>query len=315
MTVYKDIEHLPGFRNAVVTIGTFDGVHLGHQQIINQLRAEAERVNGETVIITFHPHPRKIVREHANTVQLLTTVEERAELMRKAGVDNLVIVPFTKGFSDVVPKKYIEDFLYARFKPAVVIIGYDHRFGKDRQGDYKLLEEYSAKGLFTLKEIPQHLINDSTVSSTRIRSALNQGDVELAAKLLGFDFFFEGIVIRGDQRGRTIGYPTANLQVVNEDKIIPANGVYAVRIDINNEHHSGMMNIGVRPTVDGTRQTIEVNIFNFAKDIYGTTVRVHVKSFIREEKKFSSLDELKARLAIDRELSVKAMSQAGNLQG
>lgn len=301
MNVFTDIDTLPRFKNAVVTIGTFDGVHLGHQEIISRLKSEVLRVGGESVIITFHPHPRKIVQNKAEKIQLLTTIEERAELLRAAGVDNLVIVPFTKMFSEQEPKTYVEEFLYARFRPAVVIIGYDHRFGRERQGDYKLLEAYSARGLFELREIPQQLINNSTISSTRIRGALLEGKVELANQLLGFNFFFEGIVIRGDQRGRTIGFPTANLQVINEDKIIPANGVYAVQVreNRNGTLHYGMMNVGVRPTVDGTKQTIEVHLFNFKQDIYGSTLRVYLKGFIREEKKFQGLPELKARLAED----------------
>lgn len=304
MKVHTEIDHLPRFKNAVVTIGTFDGVHLGHQQIIQQLKSEAARVDGETVIITFHPHPRKIVQNRPEQIQLLTTIEERAELMEKAGIDHLVIVPFTKKFSECEPAAYVKDFLHAAFSPSVVIIGYDHKFGKDRKGDYKLLEKFAEQGFFELKEIPQHLINDSTVSSTRIRNALNEGDITTANELLGFEFFFEGIVVRGDQRGRTIGYPTANLQVVNEDKLIPANGVYAVRALLKHgEEKNGMMNIGLRPTVDGTRKTIEVHLFNFDNDIYGTLLRIYVKSFIRQEKKFGSVEELKAQLDRDKKVA------------
>ena len=311
MNVFTDIDTLPRFRNAVVTIGTFDGVHLGHQEIISRLKSEVRRVDGESVIITFHPHPRKIVQNKAEKIQLLTTIEERAELLRGVGVDNLVIVPFTKMFSEQDPERYVEDFLYARFRPAVVIIGYDHRFGRSRQGDYKLLEEYSAKGLFELKEIPQQLINNNVVSSTRIRTALIEGDIALANQLLGFSFFFEGIVVRGDQRGRTIGFPTANLQVINEDKLIPGNGVYAVEVreNRNGVFHKGMMNVGVRPTVDGSKQTVEVHLFDFAQDIYGTTLRVYLKGFIRKEKKFSGLQELKSRLAEDEQVARRIVAE------
>lgn len=310
MKVFKDVDQLPAFKNAVITIGTFDGVHLGHRKIIELLLSEAKRVSGETVIITFHPHPRKIVPNRNENVQLLTTIEERAALMRTHGIDNLVIVPFTKSFSEQVPEKYVEEFLVARFKPAVVIIGYDHKFGKERQGDYKLLETYKAKGFFDLREIPQQMIAENAVSSTRIRTALNEGNVQLANQLLGYPFFFEGIVERGDQRGRTIGFPTANLQVLTEDKLLPANGVYAVEVEVKRESDSetghmnllkGMMNIGVRPTVDGTRKTIEINLFDFEGNLYGLTLRVHVNAFIREEKKFGGLDELKAQLALDRQ--------------
>ena len=302
MNLHKDIEHLPQFKKAVITIGTFDGVHQGHQKIIDQLKTEAKKTGGETVIITFHPHPRKIV--HAGEeVRLITTIEERIELLSAAGIDHLVIVPFTREFSELEPRDYVETFLKKRFNPAVVIIGYDHKFGKGRKGDYKLLEDYSAKGFFTLKEIPQHVINDSTVSSTRIRDYIQNGEIGNANSLLGYEFNFEGLVVKGDQRGRTIGFPTANLELTNEEKIVPDNGVYAVTVSFT-PHASrltlkGMMNIGVRPTVNGTKKTIEVNIFNFSEDIYGKKIRVHIRSFLRKEKKFSGVDELRSQLEKD----------------
>jgi riboflavin kinase/FMN adenylyltransferase len=310
MKVYTDIERLPAFNKAVVTIGTFDGVHLGHQKIIRQLKTEADKIEGETVIITFHPHPRKVVL-NAKNIRLITTIDERIELLEQKGIDNLVIVPFTRGFSELEPENYVEEFLKAKFNPAVVIIGYDHKFGKERKGDYKLLEEYSSKGYFALKEIPQQLINDSTVSSTLIRNALTEGKISFANNLLGYTFYFDGKVVKGDQRGRTIGYPTANLKVEVDDKIIPANGVYAVEAMVSVNHQTailkgegtilkGMMNIGVRPTVDGKNRSIEVNLFDFDEDIYGGTLRVYVKSFLRPEQKFNNLDELKKQLANDK---------------
>lgn len=321
MKVHTDIEHLPGFIKAVVTIGTFDGVHLGHQKIIARLKKEAERIGGETVIITFHPHPRKVVVDAQQKILLITTIEERIELLSGKGVDHLVIVPFTKGFSELESREYVEDFLYAKFRPSIVIIGYDHKFGRQRKGDYKLLEEYSAKGLFELKEIPQHLINDSTVSSTHIRKSLNEGNIADANKLLGYDFYFDGKVVRGDQRGRTIGYPTANLKMENEDKILPANGVYAVKAMIRKptetgefisgdsaSSYEGMMNIGVRPTVDGSSKTIEVHLFDFSEDIYDMTLRVFVLAYLRPEQKFSGLNELKQQLASDKENALKMMN-------
>ncbi len=311
MNLHKDIEHLPHFKNAVITIGTFDGVHQGHQKIIEQLKSEAKKIGGETVIITFHPHPRKIVHLDQE-VRLITTIEERIELLSSAGIDNLVIVPFTRDFSELEPRDYVETFLKKRFNPAIVIIGYDHKFGKGRKGDYKLLEEYSAKGFFTLKEIPQHVINDSTVSSTQIRDYIQNGDIGNANSLLGYDFNFEGLVVKGDQRGRTIGFPTANLEITNAEKIVPGNGVYAVKIKFTTDHSlltfKGMMNIGIRPTVDGTKRTIEVNIFNFNEDIYGKKIRVYIRSFLRKEIKFSGVDELKSQLEKDKISAIKLMS-------
>jgi riboflavin kinase/FMN adenylyltransferase len=310
MNVHTDIEHLPEINKAVVTIGTFDGVHLGHQKIIAQLKAEAARIGGETVIITFHPHPRKVV--HAGRdVRLLTTIEERVELLSAVGIDHLVIVPFTHDFSELEPLEYVETFLKKKFNPSVVIIGYDHKFGKDRKGDYKLLEDYSARGYFELKEIPQHVINHVTVSSTKIRDYIQNGEIAKANELLGYNFNFEGEVIKGDQRGRTIGFPTANLKVTNEEKIVPGNGVYAVNLLLSpldsRLSFKGMMNIGVRPTVDGTKRTIEVNIFNFNEDIYERKLRVFVKGFLRGEKKFSGIEELKGQLEKDKVAAMQAL--------
>lgn len=315
MKVYHSTDTVPAFNRAVITIGTFDGVHLGHQQILQQLKQEAARIGGETVIITFHPHPRKVVADTRQPVQLINTIEEKIELLEKNGIDHLVIVPFTPAFSQLTPGEYVEHFLVHNFHPHTVIIGYDHRFGQGRKGDYKLLEEYSARLGFELKEIPAHVIQESTVSSTRIREAILQGTIEMANALLGYDFFFEGIVTEGNKLGRTLGYPTANLQISQEEKVIPGNGVYAVEVDspsleLQRASHSpltnhqsllkGMMNIGVRPTVDGTKRMIEVNIFDFDADIYGRELRVYVKKYLRGEQKFNGLDALKQQLATDK---------------
>lgn len=306
MKVYHSTEQMPVFRNAVVTIGTFDGVHIGHQQILTQLKQEAARIHGETVIVTFHPHPRKVVAAGQTPVFLINSIEEKIELLEKNGIDNLVIVPFTEAFSQQSPEEYIEYFLIEKFHPHTVIIGYDHRFGKGRKGDYKLLEEYSARLGFDLKEIPAHVIDNSTVSSTRIREAILGGDIEQARSLLGYDFFFEGKVVEGNKLGRTLGYPTANLQVAMEEKLVPGNGVYAVTVALpSGEVKHGMMNIGVRPTVDGTKRMIEVNIFDFNEDIYGSIIRVYVKKYLRGEQKFNGLDALKQQLAIDKENSLQ----------
>ena len=302
MKVYHSTEQMPAFRNAVVTIGTFDGVHIGHQQILTQLKQEAERIQGETVIITFHPHPRKVVAAGQAPVYLINTIEEKIELLEKNGIDNLVIVPFTEAFSQQTPEEYCEHFLIEKFHPHTVIIGYDHRFGKGRKGDYKLLEDYSARLGFELKEIPAHVINESTVSSTRIREAVLGGDIGLAKSLLGYDFFFEGKVVEGNKLGRTLGYPTANLQRTTEEKLVPGNGVYAITVVLpSGETKQGMMNIGVRPTVDGTKRMIEVNIFDFNQDIYGAVLRVYVQKYLGGEQKFNGLDALKQQLSVDKE--------------
>ncbi len=306
MQVHRNIQELPAFRNAVVTIGTFDGVHLGHRSIIRQMKTVAEQVDGETLIITFHPHPRRIVGKAAQPVQLLTSLPEKIELLRQEGIDHLVVVPFTQDFAAQSPEDYVEEFLVRNFHPHTIIIGYDHRFGRNRAGDFKLLEAYAARHCFSLVEIPARLLQEASISSTRIRNALLEGDVKLAASLLGYPYFFEGIVVKGNQMGRTIGFPTANLQLTDNEKLIPANGVYAVTVDRispagkTTGHYKGMMNIGVRPTVDGLNRTVEVNILGFDGDIYGETLRVVVHHWLRTEQKFNGLPALREQLERDR---------------
>lgn len=316
MLVHRDLSALPRLRNAVVTIGTFDGVHAGHRKIIQQLKSEAARVHGETVIITFHPHPRKVVYEGQLPVAILTTLAEKTELLQSLGVDHLVIIPFDAAFSNQTAEEYIRHFLWEKFHPHTVIIGYDHKFGRGRQGDYQLLEVYGKQLGFVVMEIPEHLLNEVTISSTRIREALHKSDVSTANGFLSYPYFFEGQVITGNQLGRTIGYPTANIAVADTEKLIPANGVYAVEVwvkaGLNRAEETahttpdgervwqGMMNIGVRPTVDGTKRTIEVYIFDFDQDIYGCTLRIFVLHHLRGEVKFTGLDALKAQLAKDK---------------
>lgn len=313
MQVHRDISNLPFFKNAAITIGTFDGVHSGHIQIINQLKKEAQRIDGETVIITFDPHPRMILNEQKSKppIQLLTTPGEKIELLRKQGIDHLVIVPFTLEFSNQSADEYITDFLVSKFKPRTVIIGYDHHFGKDRTGNYKLLEKYQQEFNYEVKEIPQHILHHVIISSTKIRNALNEGDIATANECLGYDYFFEGKVIKGNQLGRTLGYPTANLQIDNEHKLIPADGIYAVGVALAQgsddyhldfvveSHHLGMLSTGWRPTIGDNKKMIEVNIFDFDKDIYDRRLRIYIKQFMRKELKFDNLIELSEQIQLD----------------
>jgi len=301
MRVYKDTDDLPQFRNAVVTIGTFDGVHLGHQKIVAQMKEEAVRMGGETVIITFYPHPRRVVKERNVNIQILTTLPEKITLLESYGIDNVVVVAFDEAFANQSASQYIEDFLWKKFQPKCVIIGYDHRFGHGRMGDYQLLEEYGKKLGFAVKEIPEQIQNEISISSTKIREALLKGDIATADKCLGHPYFFEGVVVKGNQLGRTIGFPTANLATGDPEKLIPENGVYAVNVRLQDKVYLGMMNIGVRPTVGGTSRTIEVNILDFDKDIYGETLKIEVMAYLRGEQKFAGLDALKAQLAKDRD--------------
>lgn len=302
MQVHTQIANLPQFKKAVITIGTFDGVHLGHKMILEQVIEEANSIGGETVIITFHPHPRKIVGAGKKPIFLINTIQEKIGLLEEAGIDHLVVVPFTEDFAQLTAKEYVEDFLLKHFHPHTIIIGYDHHFGAGREGNYHLLEEYQKNGHFILKEIPEHLLRDSSVSSTRIRENILEGKIEEANELLGYSFFFEGTVVEGNKLGRTIGYPTANLEIADPEKIIPGNGVYAVEAYLGStfEVLQGMMNIGVRPTVGGTKRVIEVNLFSFNQDIYGKVLKVIVNSFLRKEKKFDGLEGLKKQLALDK---------------
>jgi riboflavin kinase / FMN adenylyltransferase len=302
MLVYRNTDLLPLFRNAVLTIGTFDGVHTGHQQVINRMKERAEEVNGETVIITFDPHPRKVVRA-GDDIRLINTLDEKIELLAGKGIDYLVVIPFTEKFAQLSAEDYVSQFLIRYFQPHTLIIGYDHRFGKGRSGNYELLEQQSAFYHFHLMEIPVHLLDSISVSSTRIREAIGAGDMATAGQLLGYTYFFSGDVSEGDKIGRSIGYPTANLVITEKSKLIPGDGVYAVDLKVSDEPdkiYRGMMNIGYRPTVDGTKKMIEVNIFDFDRDIYNKSLKVSVKKFLRAERKFGSLDELKNQLALDK---------------
>jgi riboflavin kinase / FMN adenylyltransferase len=302
MQVYRNTETLPLFRNAVLTIGTFDGVHAGHRELIAQMKKQATEINGETVIITFDPHPRTIINA-ASGIRMINTLDEKIELLSETGIDHLVIVAFTEKFAQLSPEEYISQFLIRYFQPHTLIIGYDHHFGKGRTGNYELLKQQSAIFHYQLMEIPAHLLDSISVSSTRIREAIGFCDMASANHLLGYTYFFSGDVREGSKLGRTIGFPTANISVEEKLKLIPGDGVYAVDVRISDEtgkQYRAMMNIGFRPTVDGTKRMIEVNIFDFERMIYGQSLRIYVKKFLRPEQKFSGLEELKTQLAIDK---------------
>ena len=310
MTVYTDIQNLPIFKNAVITIGTFDGVHFGHQQILSLMKSAAKQVNGETVIITFHPHPRKIIGANKAPIYLLNTLDEKINLLEKYGIDHLIIIPFTEKFAQQSAEDYIADFLVNTFHPHTIIIGHDHRFGKDRIGDFQLLEDKALKFGYQVKEIPGYMLNDVTISSTKIREALLNGDIEKAHDLLSYDYYFTGKIVKGNQLGRTIGYPTANIQMMDENKLIPCNGVYSVLVSNENlkiNQLGGMMNIGYRPTVDGNERTIEVNLFNFDQSIYDENLTITLKKYLRSEEKFSGLDKLKNQLEKDKQAALDSL--------
>ncbi|MEM8907985.1 MAG: bifunctional riboflavin kinase/FAD synthetase [Bacteroidota bacterium] len=301
MNVYNNLAELPKFQNAVLTIGSFDGVHSGHQKIIEQVRALARKIKGESILITFHPHPRLFLYPDDHSLKLLNTIDEKAQLMDYYGIDHLVVIPFTKAFSQQSPEAYIEDFLMAKFNPAHIVIGYDHHFGLHRKGNIHLLRTYEAKGHFQILEIEKQEVDHIAVSSSKIRQAVQQGAVKTAAQLLGHPYSLSGTVVHGQRIGNTIGFPTANLEHNHQHKLIPPFGIYAVQVIHQHQRYGGMLYIGDRPTLEEhTNLTIEVNIFDFNKNIYGDKLKVEFIDYIRADMRFDGLDKLALKLGRDR---------------
>jgi riboflavin kinase/FMN adenylyltransferase len=311
MKVYHHIDEFSRLNNAVVTIGTFDGMHLGHRKIISGIKELAEQFGGETVILTFFPHPRMILHPEDESLKMINTIGEKAGLLEKLGVDHLIITPFSRDFSNQSAEDYIRDVLVKKIGTKKIVIGYDHRFGKDRQGDFSDLQRLGPDYDFEVVEIPEQDINEVAVSSTRVRAALLKGDIELANTFLGYPFFVTGNITRGDQIGRTIGFPTANILIEERYKLIPADGIYAVKVKIDEESFEGMGYIGSRPTINGITRNIEVNIFDFNKEIYGRRIKMEFYNFVRGDFKFSSLDGLKDQLAKD-EITVRKLLQSSS---
>ena len=305
MKVYRNIEEFSRLDNAIVTTGTFAGVHYGHQKIISRLEELAKQHNGESVIITFFPHPRLVLFPEDNDLKLINTLDEKIELLEKSGIDHLLIIPFTKEFSRLSSLEFIQQILVDKIGTKKLVIGYDHHFGKNREGSFEHLKHYSTEYGFEVEEIPEQDINDVAVSSTKIRNAILEGDVSVANKYLGYNFSLRGLVKKGDQIGRTLGFPTANISLAESYKIIPADGIYAVNVFIQDRKLQGMLYIGDRPTVQGKSKVIEVNIFDFSEDVYDQLIKVEFLQYIRGDKYFNSLEELKVALAKD-ELSVRS---------
>ncbi|TXF89817.1 bifunctional riboflavin kinase/FAD synthetase [Neolewinella aurantiaca] len=300
MKVHYQLENLPRFRRAIITIGSFDGVHKGHQQLLARIRRLAERRGGESVVITFDPHPRSVLRPEDDTLRLLTTTPEKAACCEAAGIDHLVVVPFTKEFSRQTPEDYIRNFLVKHFSPERIVIGYDHRFGKDRKGDLAYLRHHGKELGYEVIEIDAQEVNDITVSSTKVRNALLNGRVKEAETLLGKPYEITGTVVEGKKIGRTIGFPTANIKPFHRLKLIPQNGIYAVRAKWLNRELEGMLYIGDRPSLnDGRGVVIELNIFDFDEDIYGQAITVIFVDHLRGDKELASLEDLQAQLAMD----------------
>lgn len=301
MKVYRSLDEFQAVKNAVVTIGTFDGVHFGHQKIITRLREIASQIDGETVILTFFPHPRLVLFPEDNDLKLINTLDEKIILLKEAGIDHLVVIPFTKEFSSLSSEEFIQQILVQKIGTKKLVIGYDHHFGKNREGSFEHLKFYAPQYGFAVEEIPEQDINAVAVSSTKIRTALLAGDMQKANKYLGYAFGLTGKVVMGDQIGRSIGFPTANIDIPESYKLIPAEGIYAAKATIAGKVHNGMLYIGRRPTVDGSKRVIELNIFDFNEDIYDLEISIEVLHFVRGDKKFDSLAELQAALKHDEE--------------
>ena len=308
MRVFRDLDHLPAFENAVITIGTFDGVHRGHQKLIERINEIADKQNGESIIVTFHPHPRLVINPQDTSLRLLNTIDEKVNLLSRYGVDNVVVVPFSRDFSEMDAKAYISDFLVRYFRPAAIVIGYDHKFGKDRVGDFGLLESCCSRYGYQLEAISQQMLDDIAISSTKIRHALQDGNISIANELSGHNYTLSGVVVKGLQNGRKLGYPTANIQVADPNKLIPGTGIYAVMVHHAGRSYKGMLSIGYNPTFEGKEQTIEVNILNFDRDIYGEQLTLEFIRFIRREKKFDSLSDLISAIDHDKEETTRILA-------
>lgn len=307
MQVYQHIDEFHAAKDSVVTTGTFDGVHKGHQQVLSRMKEVAKKCDGETVLLTFFPHPRMVLFPDYKPL-LLNTLEEKIALLEKSGIDHLIVHPFDREFSLLSSKEFISTILSEKLHTKKLVIGYDHHFGNNREGTFEHLKEFGPIYGFDVEEIPGKEVENLKVSSSKIRDALVKGKVEIAASLLGYNFELTGTVVKGRSVGRSIDFPTANILVNDFYKLIPGDGVYAVRVKRGKEILKGMLNIGKRPTVDGKEHTIEVNILDFSGDLYGETLTLEFVKRLRDEIKFDGMEALKKQLIIDRETTRRILS-------
>ncbi len=301
MKIHRDLNSFHA-KNPVLTIGTFDGVHLGHRKIIDRLNELATQVRGESVIFTFDPHPRKVIAPNETSLRLLTTLDEKIELFEKSGIDHLIIYPFTPEFAQLNYSEFVEQILVGLIHTHYLVVGYDHKFGKNRQGDFEFLKNCADRLGFHIEKLDVLLMNESNVSSTKIREAIQHGDFETANNFLGYPFTLNGTVVEGQKLGRKILFPTANIAASDADKIIPGYGVYAVQVKVLGKTYQGMLNIGSRPTVNNNadHRSVEVNIFDFESDIYGESIEIIFFRKLRDEQKFESIEALKEQLEKDK---------------
>ncbi|MEQ9425721.1 MAG: bifunctional riboflavin kinase/FAD synthetase [Cyclobacteriaceae bacterium] len=308
MRIIENLKDFPKDQYSVVTSGTFDGVHFGHQEILHRVVQTAKDHNGLSSVLTFWPHPRFVLSKDSTDLKLLTTFQEKAQLIEKAGIDFIVKIPFTKEFSKYSSSRFIEEILVEGLNLNKLVIGYDHRFGRNREGSFEYLKENSSQLGFEVEEIPEQDIDDIAVSSTKIREALLAGDIKTGNEYLGRSYSIKGTIIEGEKIGRKIGYPTANIHVDESYKLIPGDGIYAVRSTIEESAYDGMLYIGPRPTLNGQHRSIEVNLFDFDRDIYGKEIEIQFIEAIRKDAKFENLEQLSQQLNKDKEIALKLLS-------
>ncbi len=307
MKIYHGIDDFVRLKHAVVTSGTFDGVHVGHQKILSRLLEAASKDDGETVVITYWPHPRLVLHPEDTTLKLLNTFEEKAELLKAQGIQHLVRIPFTKEFSQLSSEEFITRIIVNTIGTRKLVIGYDHHFGKNREGSFEQLKINAPKYGFEVEEIPRQDVDHIGVSSTKIRKALEEGDIETATHFLGNPYSITGRVVIGDKLGRILGYPTANIEIDTAYKLIPTDAIYAVTVHYEQQFFKGMLYIGNRPTISGIKRNIEVNIFDFSKEIYGESLTIYFHKLIRSDSKFGDLEELKTQLHLDKIEALKSL--------
>jgi len=308
LKLFESINEFQSTKKTILTLGTFDGVHIGHKKILERLTQNTENGKYESLVLTFFPHPRMVLQEKSE-IKLLNTIPEKSKLLEKSGIENLVIHPFNESFSRLTAEEFVHSILVNQFHIQKIIIGHDHRFGRNRTANIDNLIAFGAEYGFEVEQISAQEIQDVSVSSTKIRKALLDGNMSLANEYLGYAYFLTGEVVKGKQLGRTIGFPTANIQIKEDYKLIPKNGVYAVKTFIGQKEVFGMMNIGFNPTVNGQKQTIEVNLFDFNADIYGEKLEISLLKYLREEQKFGSVDLLKEQLNQDKKTALEFVSQ------
>ena len=308
MKIFNNIQSYSSEKESILTIGTFDGVHIGHNKILTKLVEESKKNNLSSLIMTFFPHPRMVLQK-SQEIKMIDTIDEKIHLFEKTGVDNLIIQPFDENFSKIRAKEFVEEILVKKLKIKHIIIGYNHRFGKDREASVDDLKKFGLNYMFTVEEIAAQEIHSIAISSTKIRNAILKGEIKKCNEYLGRNFMLTGEVVHGDGLGKKINFPTANIEIPETYKIIPKNGVYLVKAIINSERYFGMMNIGVRPTIGGENKSLEIHFFNFKDNIYNKTFSVEIICKIRDEEKFSSIDELKIQLKKDEQFCLKLINK------